>query len=158
MLLNSVIGTSPYVSSTTYDSAGRINLRAFGNTTQTDYDYYPWTAQGGRLQYIKSGTSAAPTSLQNLTYTYDAVGNVATIVDSLAGPQTQTFGYDSLNRLTSASGTGGANGTYSQTYTYDSATGNLKIKAGQTYTYDTTHVHAVASQTNGNNYLYDANG
>lgn len=41
MLLDSVIGTSTYVASTTYDSAGRINLRMFGNTTQTDYDYYP---------------------------------------------------------------------------------------------------------------------
>ncbi|NWF65696.1 MAG: RHS repeat protein, partial [Chloroflexi bacterium] len=158
MLLNSLAGTSTYVSSTTYDSAGRIDLRILGNSRRTDYVYYPWTQQGGRLQYIQSGTSGTPTSLQNLTYTYDPVGNVLTITDSIAGPQTQTFAYDALDRLTSASASGGTSGLYSETYTYNAATGNLASKGGVNYTYASGHAHAVSSLSNGNTYTYDQNG
>jgi len=28
-----------------YDSAGRMNIRTFGNGTQSDYDYNPWNQQ-----------------------------------------------------------------------------------------------------------------
>ncbi len=125
MLLDTVSGTSNYVTDSTYDSAGRLKNRAFGNTTQSAYTYYPWTQQGGRLQVLKSGTSADPAALQNLSYAYDAVGNIKTITDALAGPQTQNFGYDSLDRLTSAYTTGGADGLYNEGYSYDVATGNL---------------------------------
>ena len=63
-------GANNYVTSTSYDAAGRIDVRTFGNYTQTDYDYHPWTAQGGRLKYLKSGTSGNTTSLQSLEYAY----------------------------------------------------------------------------------------
>jgi RHS repeat-associated protein len=131
MLLYSVIGASTYVASTTYDMAGRIDVRAFGNNTQTDSDYFAWGTQGGRLQNLKSGTTnnpPNPTSLQNLTYSYDPVGNVSTILDSLAGPQTQSFTYDALDRLWGASATGGANGLYNEKYGYDATTGNSALK------------------------------
>jgi len=50
--------------------------------------------------------------------------------------QTQTFTYDSLDRLSSAVASGGTGGTYgSQSYTYNSTTGNLASKAGVSYTY-----------------------
>jgi uncharacterized protein RhaS with RHS repeats len=51
-------------------------------------------------------------TLQNMSYTYDAVGNVTTIVsnpDGILGnadDETQTFGYDTLDRLTSANVSG----------------------------------------------------
>ena len=57
--------------------------------------------------------------------------------------------------------TGGANGTYSEDYTYETSTGNLKTKGDTTpniYTYDTIYKHAVASLSNGNTYGYDQNG
>ena len=55
-----------------------------------------------------------------LGYSYDLVGNITQIADSMAG-QTQSFGYDSLYRLTSASATAAGNdGGYSETYQYDS--------------------------------------
>jgi hypothetical protein len=74
-----------------------------------------------------------------LRYTYDSVGNVLTIQDYLNGtdpthPQTQTFQYDALDRLTNAAAAGG-NGNYNEAYTYDPNTGNLASKGGASYSY-----------------------
>jgi len=151
MLLKSVTGTDAYVTNTTYDSAGRTNIRTFGNGTQSDYDYNPWNTQGGRLKTIKSGTAAAPAALQNLTYSYDAVGNITQIANPLAS-ETQAYGYDALDRLTSWT----LNGVQQEAYGYNGTTGNLETKGSLTLLYNNAaHVHAV---TNGNSYLYDANG
>jgi RHS repeat-associated protein len=47
-------------------------------------------------------------SILNLTYAYDNADNVSSITDGLYASNSQTFGYDVINRLTSAaSGTGG---------------------------------------------------
>jgi RHS repeat-associated protein len=150
MLLKTVIGTATYVSNTQYDSASRMTSRALGNGLTQNYAYYPWNQQGGRLQTLAIG------SLQNLTYAYDSVGNINTITDSI-NSQTQSFGYDALDRLTSASASGESwQGAYSETYSYDPATGNLQTKGGVTLAYgDANHVHAV---TGGNSYQYDSNG
>ena len=46
-------------------------------------------------------------------------------------PQTQTFTYAELDRLTSAKAENGTNGIYAlQNYTYSSSTGNLESRAG----------------------------
>jgi YD repeat-containing protein len=95
---------------------------------RVDYTYYSWTDLygQGRLKQIMSGIMTNTDSLQDLRYTYDANGNVLTIKDYLAGsPQTQTFTYDTLDRLSTAQASGGSYGTYSQqTYIYSSSTGN----------------------------------
>jgi RHS repeat-associated protein len=86
---------------------------------------------------------------------------VLTITDYKAGgTQTQTFGYDNLDRLTSAVASGGTGGTYSlKNYAYNPDTGNLSSNAGVNYTYgDSAHKHAVTSTSNGNSYGYDQNG
>ncbi|MBV6396392.1 MAG: hypothetical protein HFACDABA_01990 [Anaerolineales bacterium] len=102
-------------------------------------------------------TLAAET-LQNMTYVYDSVGNISSISDSV-NSLTQFFGYDALDRLTSASASGTpAQGAYSETYRYDPVTGNLKIKGDMTLDYlDSSHVHAVTN-ANSNTYSYDPNG
>jgi YD repeat-containing protein len=100
-----------YVQNDTYDAAGRVDVRSMGANNlaenpvlKTDYDYYPWSTQGGRLRTLKTGTPTNPISLQSFEYNYDAVGNINWINDYIAGgTQTQTFTYDSLNRLTSVS-------------------------------------------------------
>jgi hypothetical protein len=70
-----------------------------------------------------------------------------TILDYTTGnPQTQSFSYDSLNRMVSASATNGASGhgDHSESYTYNATTGNLASKAGVSYGYnDGAHAHAV---------------
>ena len=133
-LLNSLVGTSTYVQSTTYDAAGRADVRTLMSSLQTDYNYNSWAYRGGRLTSLMSGLVNNPASLQQLSYSYDLAGNILNIYDYKAGnPQTQTFGYDSLNCLTGASASGGTsgNGNYnSESYTYNDNTGNLQVKAG----------------------------
>ena len=103
-------------------------------------------------------TQLFTTTFQKSAYSYDSVGNITSIYDSMWG-ETQTFGYDSLNRLTSASAVNGL-ADYSETYQYDPATGNLVDKNGLVLDYpdpDEAHPHAVTS-AGSNTYGYDANG
>jgi hypothetical protein len=78
----------------------------------------------------------------------------------LSGPETQSFTYDALDRLTSAQAVGGLFSNFNlESYTYNAASGNLESKAGVSYTYgDSNHVHAVTGLSNGNAYQYDPNG
>ncbi|HMN00461.1 MAG TPA: RHS repeat-associated core domain-containing protein [Anaerolineales bacterium] len=159
MRLTSIAGLADYVQSIAYDSAGRMTQMTRGNgILTTTYAYFNWNQQGGRLQQLATVRPSNQTTLQNFTYSYDSVGNIMTINDSLSGPQTQNFTYDALDRLVSANATGGTNGLYDEAYSYNSTTGNLASKAGVNYTYSTTHKHAVAGLSNGNSYSYDDNG
>jgi YD repeat-containing protein len=138
-----------YAKDATYDTLGRLDFFKLANGgRQTDYVYFPWTQLNGqgRLQQIKTGTLSTPTSLQSLTYTYDAVGNVKTIADGKVsgGTQTQNFNYDALDRLTSASASGGGSGQgqHSESYAYN-AIGNMTSKAGVSYTYPASGASSV---------------
>ena len=177
MALNSMfVGTPPgdpiYVQGTSYDAAGRPTLRSVGSgdyPVQTRYTYYPWNAlvQGGKLQQMTSTRDGQ--ILQNLQYEHDRNSNVLSIQDYVQGdPQTQTFGYDNLDRLTSAEASGGTEGTYDpEDYNYDAATGNLSNKAGAAYSYEAQNAncpdgaldkaHAVVT-AGANTYCYDSNG
>jgi RHS repeat-associated protein len=158
--VTSSLGNSTYVGGTKYDKFGRIISMDYGNSVlQKTFTYFPMGTvdQGGLLNTVVT-TRSDQTAIQNLTYSYDKNANVNTIVDALAGPQTQTFTYDSLNRIKSADVNDGTNGLYNETYDYDANTGNLSLKAGVNYTYSASHPHAVASLSNANTYGYDANG
>jgi YD repeat-containing protein len=52
MLLDSVVGTSTYLSSSLYDAAGRLTQRALGNGLTQSYTYHAWDTQGGRLDTL----------------------------------------------------------------------------------------------------------
>jgi RHS repeat-associated protein len=167
LTLNSVLSNFPeaYALNTYYDPAGRVIERKMGDLGHltTQYQYYPWTTQGGRLQRSSSGIDNGQLdALMDMRYTYDAPGNVLTIQDyKMGSPQTQSFTYDALYRLTSAQASGGMFGNYGpESYTYDAGTGNLQTKAGVTYSYtDNDHKHAVTSRSiDGWTYQYDANG
>ncbi len=118
-----------------------------------------------------SGTSTTLTypyyaaTVQNLSYTYDAVGNITQIVDrsDTHGAATTTYTYDDLYRLTSASTTGASSTPYTQTYVYN-AIGNITSKSdvgAYTYSGNTGSNYAnphAATSINGVTYAYDTNG
>jgi len=98
-----------------YNELNKITQKIYGNTVRTDLSYDP--EDNFRLRNIY--TVGNSITLQNLSYTYDDIGNVESIADNTES-KTQYFGYDALDRLTSAYETGG----YSYTYGYNSI-GNL---------------------------------
>ncbi len=117
--LNSVTSSlgDTYLASTKYDEAARILSMDYGaSILRKTFTYFPWNIanQGGLLNTAVTTRLADSTTLQSFTYAYDKNANVSTIIDNQAGPQTQTFGYDLLNRLTSAVVTGGSNGLYNR--------------------------------------------
>lgn len=90
-------------------------------------------------------------SRQNLNYVFDAVGNLTSRNDANAG-LTESFGYDNLYRLTSASVNGGTPITVAY-----AANGNITNKSDVgAYSYG-SRLHAVAT-AGGNSFGYDANG
>ncbi|MBI3560395.1 MAG: VCBS repeat-containing protein [Gammaproteobacteria bacterium] len=147
-LLNSVsYATGYYVSNLDYNAAGQNTSKSLGNGKITTYDYYPDN------QRVRNITTPL---LQNLTYTYDNIGNVKDISDNLSGG-IQNFGYDNLHRLSSASDVSAP--AYNYSYSYD-AIGNMKTGAGKTFTYPAAGAilqHAPISDSVCS-YLYDPNG
>jgi RHS repeat-associated protein len=98
------------VNSVSYDPKGQRQLIAYGNGAVTRYAYDPDTFRLIRLQTTRP---AAGSPLQDLTYTYDPVGNVTNITD--AAQQNVYFAnqvvtasagytYDAVYRLTIATG------------------------------------------------------
>jgi RHS repeat-associated protein len=113
-------------------------------------------------------------SLQNLSYTFDTAKNLkekkTTYYDAAYAPSnlTETFGYDYLNRLKTATTSGLSGGTRTQAYNYD-IYGNITYKSGISdvsgYSYGSVAAnagpHAVSSVTlNGvtTSYAYDNKG
>lgn len=97
----------PVVSSIAYEPFGPFSSLTFGNgvseTRSFDQDY--------RLSGL---TDAGTSSLQNLTYAYYPTNNVHTVTDAVTPGNSQSFGYDALQRLTQAQGAYGP-----ETFTYD---------------------------------------
>lgn len=88
-----------------YNSLGKITANEFSNGVTTNYSY---NTDDFRLNRIQTGGA------QDLSYTYDNIGNVLTIEDNI-NSKTQTFTYDDLDRLKTASETEG----YSHEFEYD---------------------------------------
>jgi len=86
-----------YVSGLDYTALGKVSNRTYGNGLVSKLDYF---SDSFRLKTIKTA------SIQNLSYSYDGVGNVVVMNDSVNG-SFWSFGYDSLDRLLSADELGG---------------------------------------------------
>ncbi|WP_426206918.1 RHS repeat domain-containing protein [Pseudomonas sp. TWP3-1] len=149
----------PILNDAQYSADGKITEQLAGNGVTSRWHYH---AADGRL-HRQIAQKAADPPLQDLEYTYDFVGNIQSIVDHTFTPKffrnqrvagQRTFVYDSLYRLSHASGSdenrkqednpGRPQPTdpndrrnYVRTYTYDD--GNNLIKF--------THVRDGASHT-----------
>jgi RHS repeat-associated protein len=88
----------------------------------------------------KVGTLSGGGNAQNISYTYDADGNITQLVDAgTSGTgKTVNYTYDDLSRLTNASTTNvSTTPSYDQTFTYD-ALGNILTGPLGTFTYGST--------------------
>ncbi|MCD4781571.1 MAG: fibronectin type III domain-containing protein [Candidatus Omnitrophica bacterium] len=148
-----------YIENVIYSDLGQIDTIEYGNGTVTRYEY---NLNNFRLERIYT-TDLSEAVIQDLNYKYDKSGNILEISNEADQQNitTQTFIYDHLNRLISATATDSKlYGTRS--YSYDEF-GNITEKDGKTYEYSgiSAGPHAVTSTDDGQiytEYTYDANG
>jgi RHS repeat-associated protein len=141
----------------TLDAQGHLLQQTYGNGVVTQQVYQATT---GRLTNIYAGAGNA---VQNLTYTYDSLGNLQSRNDATQ-TLSETFLYDSLNRVTTATVNSGGAGLVTQTFAYN-AIGNITSRSDVgAYTYGTVNnrPHAVTevqlAAGGKRQYSYDANG
>lgn len=171
---NSNYGYFNYADSFAYDSAGGLTKMQLGNGK------WETAAYNDRLQVsqIGLGTTDAQTDLLKLEYKYNTTGNtdnngsmleqkitVPAASGSSGFTATQTYTYDSLNRLQSAEEKVSTDTTWKQTFSFDRY-GNRRFDAANTTTLGSCTT-AVCNPTintsnnrfsSGQGYSYDANG
>jgi RHS repeat-associated protein len=138
------------------DAEGHLSQQTYGNGVVTQQVYDP---TNGRLTNVYAG---AGNNVQNLGFSYDGRGNMLTRSD---GNQnlSETFLYDTLNRLTSNTVNSSGAGLVTQLYGYN-AIGNIVSRSDMgSYTYGTgARPHAVTQiallDGGTRQYIYDANG
>ncbi len=107
------------------DAFGNWVGERFGNNVQTIKSYDP---ASGLLNTIKSSKSTSNLGeVQNLAYIWDSNGNLRSRADNNISV-IESFNYDAVSRLKTATTTGLASGTRTLNYAYDDL-GNLKFKS-----------------------------
>ena len=139
--------TKTLAQSVSYAPFGPLKGLSYGNgiTLSQSYD------QRYRLTGLQAG------AVLDLAYGRDGVGNITAITNNLDGARSQSFGYDALDRLTSAAGAYGAIG-----YSYDRVgnrlTGTVNGQV-ETYSYlSGTNRLAEVAGAGTVSFSYDANG
>jgi RHS repeat-associated protein len=135
------------------DAEQHLTQRTGGNGIVTSQSFDTNT---GRLSSIVAGVAGA---VQSASYTYDTLGNMLNRSDTNTG-LSESFGYDALNRLTSAT----VGVSFAKTFSY-SATGNLLSKSDVgAYSYPAPgqpRPHGVVGISGGTltaSFIYDPNG
>ena len=160
-VVNAATPATVYWTANSMDAQGHLTQQTYGNGVVTQQVFDPAT---GKLlnQYAGAGNA-----VQNMSYTYDTIGNLSTRQDANQN-LVETYLYDTLNRLTSATAVSGAVNV-TTTFAYN-AIGNITSKSDVgAYTYNASggssiRPHAVAGITGTVNgvvnpaYTYDANG
>ena len=129
-------GTTDYAARTAYTADGRMSQTELGNGLWETRDYRP----PGMPTLFKLGTAAGTSERLKLGYDYHATqnnGNLTGHTITRPGrtqPWTQTFGYDAVNRLLTASETDG----YSRSFGYDRY-GNRWVASNSGMTYAESH-------------------
>ncbi|MGD0603158.1 MAG: RHS repeat-associated core domain-containing protein [Streptosporangiaceae bacterium] len=167
---NSLTGSGSYVDSLSYTNLGQPLQYKMGTSTEPAYITDSYDPQTGRVTEQNTQTGSANTSVDDLHYKYDDVGNVLSEADTPSGnasaTDVQCFQYDYLGRMVqawaqgsascasspSASVEGGA-APYWDSYSYAS-TGNMTgitstTAAGAATTTADTYPAAQAAQPHG---------
>jgi RHS repeat-associated protein len=122
----------------------------FGNDLRSTFTY------DSRHRFLTIDLKDGETSYLDLDYTYDNNSNIIQLTNgwkdttSTWHSQTESYNYDGLDRLTSASCN-----SWSHTYSYDK-TGNRTARDGVTYTLNS--VNEVTALSDGTSFTYDSNG
>lgn len=143
-----------YASGIGYFANGQVSQFIYGNGTA-------FVAEQNTRQMLRNfsyGNGGTPQLSEDLSY--DANGNITTVTDLTGGPRNKSFGYDALNRLTSAQATGLWG---SETYSYDPLNNlRTRLSAGQTLTYNYDVTNKLTGISNGastvSSFLYDNRG
>ncbi|HWX66218.1 MAG TPA: hypothetical protein VNZ27_07260, partial [Rhodanobacter sp.] len=143
-----------YATGIGYFPNGQVAQFAYGNGT----GYV--AAQNTRQMLSNFSYGVGSTVQLSEDLSYDANGNITAVADLTGGPRAKSFGYDALNRLSSANAAG-LWGT--QAYTYDALNNLRTLQTGsQTSTYNYDPTNKLASISNGattlTSYLYDSRG
>jgi len=153
--LDRIIGLSNTYSGQTKTLASNMTYLPFGPNTGLTYGNNKTLSLTYDLDYRL--TDKTVSGISQYAYGYDLVNNIASISNALNISNNQTFTYDDLSRLLTATGQYGSLG-----YTYDNI-GNRLTKTENvsidTYNYSSTS-HWLDSVTGSNprNYTFDASG
>jgi RHS repeat-associated protein len=147
-LLESVEGV---IDNLDYNARGQLTTKELSNGVVTTYTY-----DTEKLLLDRIYTA----NLQDLNYDFDNVGNILQIQDNVLS-SVKTYGYDDLDRLTSADMSVNNVPTYQRDFTYDQYGCIRQVDENNatisSYGYSLTPFHAPDTY-NGNNLEYDANG
>ncbi len=105
--------STPFVTNIDYDAKGQRVLIAYGNTAITEYAYDPETFRLARLTTTRPGFAPDETVVQDLSYTYDPMGNITHVRDDAqqaiyfrnrrVEPSAE-YTYDAVHQLIEATG------------------------------------------------------
>jgi len=147
-LLESIEGV---VDNLDYNARNQITTKELSNGVVTSYTY-----DAEKLLLDRIYTE----SLQDLNYDFDNVGNILEIEDNVLN-SVKTYGYDDLDRLTSADMSVNSVSTYQRDFTYDPYGCIRQVDENSvtisSYEYNLTPFHAPMSYNN-ESLDYDANG
>ena len=153
--LEAVAGQDPYLSGASYNALGQPVAWNLGNVvTQTvAYDDDPESGSFRPTSVVAIG--AGNTTIQDLDLYFDRLGRLDWWTNNQDASYYLDFEYDSLNRLGEVLAPDAPD--YAQAYSYDSL-GNLTNRDGLSLVYDLPQPQLPSSDSNGNDYGYDANG
>ena len=153
-----------------YDSQGRltgVTTTPSGGSPQTLANGFTYRGDGALTGFAFGNGLTASSTFDNrlrplhvtsgpldITYAYDHVGNVTSITDGRSG-YSSTFGYDTLDRLTSVAGYG------TTSFTYNGAGDRLTqgtVGGTITFNYDAQHRLSALSGAASGTFSYDGTG
>jgi RHS repeat-associated protein len=153
----------PIVSGIQYAPTGNVSAMSFANGVTAANTYDP--AQRYRLTQ-KQTTAVGGALLQHISYGYNAIGNITSLIDAshTSSSKQVSYVYDTVSRLTQAAATlVGAGANYTQNFTYN-AVGNILTSPVGSYSYQGHTIPGSYANTHaatgiaGAVIAYDANG